>query len=196
MTSDIIQKVSWLQPSKSGEWSVEQFEVSEADSSFTRLRAMLKGRGFVPPGTYTKLTHCGSSVMSDTPDELRDHNQAVRLAFGNVLVAGLGLGIVLNALLMKDEVEHVTMVEIDPDVIHLVWPAFEQYRDRLTLVQADIFKWKPARGEMFDVAWFDIWSNLCTDHLPEMTTLKRRFAKRVRMWKGCWCEGEIRFRLR
>ncbi len=185
-----IPKVSWLTPSRSGNWAVEQFEVSKEESDLTRLRAMLKGRGFVPSGTYTKLTHNDQIVMSDTPDELRDHNQAVRLAQGRVLIAGLGLGIVLNAMLQKANVEHVTVIEIDRDVISLVWPAFDT--TRATILEADIFTWKPPRGQIFDVAWFDVWPNLRSDYPAQMTRLKRRFARRVNRWKGCWCEEEMR----
>jgi len=63
--------------------------------------------------------------------------------------------------------------------------------DRLTIIEADIFEWKPTRGKKWDCAWFDIWGNICGDNVEEMNQLKRKFAHRAK-WKGYWCEYESR----
>ena len=125
-------------------------------------------------------------VMSDTPDEIRDHLGAIYMAKGRCLVVGLGIGMVAQAMLRKPEVEHVTIVEKSSDVIQLVGPWLTaKFPGRVTIVEADIFEWKPPKGERWTVAWFDIWDEICADNLPEMTTLHRRFARRVD-WKGSW----------
>jgi hypothetical protein len=109
-----------------GRWKIERFTVSEDESFVASLRAVFSysagGRGALPPGTYTKLTRGGVIVMSDTPDEIADHQPAIRAARGHVLINGLGLGYVLGAVLGKPDVERVTVVEIDEDVIALVGP--------------------------------------------------------------------------
>lgn len=185
---------------ESGNWKIERFTVSEEDAAFTRFAQMKYGRGYVEPGTYTRLSCRGWVVMSDTRDEKLDHYAPVREAErrgGRVLIAGLGVGMVLNAILLLENVEHVTVIEQSQDVIDLVADHYyEKFgRDRLTIIKDSIFDWKPPKGERWGVAWFDTWNDLCEDNLAQMTTLKRRFARRCD-WKGCWGEELLRSRKR
>ena len=174
-----------------GKWTVSKFTVSEADAKFSALRAAVKGRGYVKAGTYTQLTCQGRGiVMSDTPDERRDHYGAVRKAHGHVLINGLGLGMVLAAVLKREGVEKVTVVEIDPDVIALVGPTYSS-DPRVEIVNASAFDYKPPKGTRYCVVWHDIWDSICGDNLPEMTKLKRKYGKATG-WQGCWCEDETR----
>src|SRR3972149_6976915 len=107
----------------SGNWSVSRFTVSKESAESGRLRAFVSmSRRYVPEGTYTQLKRGDEIVMSDTPDEIQDHLNAIRRASGRCLVAGLGLGMVAHAMLRKPGVKHVTIVEKSPDVIKLVGP--------------------------------------------------------------------------
>ena len=175
-----------------GAWAVKKFAVSEKDSSWTAMRAAVKGRGYVPSGTYTQLVHRQRGlIMSDTPDERRDHFEAVHRARGHVLINGLGLGMVLAAILKKPEVTKATIVEIDPDVVALVGP---HYRDsRVELVTASAFDYQPPKGVRYGAVWHDIWDHICGDNLPEMTRLKRKYG-RLTDWQGCWCEWQCKHR--
>lgn len=121
--------------------------------------------------------------MSDTPAEMRDHEQFVRLASGKVLVAGLGLGMVAMALAEKPEVTHVAVIEKEADVIRLV--AEHLTNPKIQIVHADIHDYKA--WYFFDYAWFDIWGDLCTDDLKEMSQLQRKFKKWVGH-SGCWAK--------
>jgi hypothetical protein len=191
--SKLMEKVD-VPEGESGDWKIERFVISEEEAVFGRIRAAVNGRGGIVAGTYTRLTRGRTIVMSDTPDEMRDHYAPVVNAKGRVLIVGLGIGMVLDACLSKEGVEHVTVVEMSPDVIKLSGPHYqEKYGDRLTIIEANIFEWKPPKGEKWDVAWFDIWDDLCEDNLPEMTKLKRKFGRRA-AWKGCWSEREVRRR--
>jgi hypothetical protein len=177
----------------SGDWKIERFTVTKEDADRTKnYAAMHMGHGYVPPGTYTKLTRNGGIIMSDTPDEIEDHRspmfQAGSLA-GHVLIAGLGLGLVTRGILLHANVLRVTVVEISADVIKLVGPHIQD--DRLEIVEADIHKWRAPKGVRYTVAWFDIWGDLTSDDLAEMIRLKRRFAKRS-VYKGCWREWACR----
>lgn len=184
-----MQQVSISEGSK-GKWSVARFSVTEDEAKFTSMRAAFKGRGWVPAGTYTKLVCNGRGiVMSDTPDEMRDHRYAVYRAKGHVLVNGLGIGMVLTNLLKKPEVTTVTVVEIDADVIALVGP---HYTDpRVTIVHESAFDYAPPKGIRYGAVWHDIWDTICGDNLPEMTRLKRKYGRRAD-WQGCWCEYECK----
>lgn len=187
---------------ESGIWKVERFTVSDDDAKFGALRAAISGGGmgrFVPEGTYTALKRRGYTIMSDTPDEIRDHIGFVHKARGRVLIHGLGLGMCAAAALKKDEVTQVTIVEKSPDVIKLVGPWLttlaEKLEKELILHEDDCFTWKPVKGAWWDVVWHDVWDDLCTDNLKEMTKLHRRFAKRCG-WQGSWGRELLQYRRR
>lgn len=174
---------------RSGKWVVERFTVPK--ESFQGFSSRC-----VPAGTYTRLMRGETVVMSDTPDEIRDCLLPIHKAHGRCLVAGLGLGMVARAMLLKDEVEHVTIIEQSPNVIALMGPWLkERFRDRVEIIYADIMTWTPPKGARYAVAWFDIWDNICSDNLEEMKTLTRRFGRRA-AWKGSWsremCEMQKR----
>ena len=166
-----------------GDWAVETFTVQDRELS-EMLSLMKDGRG-VPAGTYKRLTRRGSVVMSNTPDEIRDFYYFVRRASGRVLVNGLGLGVVVKALLDKDDITHITVIEKDPDVIALVASHLNDLR--LEIICADALKYKPQ--SQYDAVWHDIWDGICSDNLPEMTKLHRKYAKRT-PYQASWCRTE------
>jgi spermidine synthase len=90
-------------------------------------------------------------MMSDTNMERRSNWQVKDNAHGRVLIAGLGIGMILHPILdptraiisrrageALQPVEHVTVVELNQDVIDLVAPSLARYGDRVTIVKADI----------------------------------------------------------
>jgi len=172
----------------SGNWAVSNFEVTEQSAKLMRLRANMNGSGrYVPAGTYTRLVRNSFTVMSDTPDEINDHLDFIRKASGHVLIAGLGLGMVVQAVAQKPNVLSVTVIEQSADVLTLVQAHYlaKPYAAKLTIVESDIFAWKPPAGVIYDWGWFDIWNDLSVDNLTEMTQLARRFSRRVKN-KGFW----------
>lgn len=107
---------------------------------------------------------------------------------GEALINGLGIGMVLKNVLLKDEVEEVTVVERSADVIALVAP---HYRDpRVTVVHADAMEYAPPKGKRFDAVWHDIWTFVCADNLPQMHRLHRRYGRRA-AWQGSWSRDII-----
>lgn len=169
-----------------GNWKVEKFTVSESDSRFEEMRALMHGsRRFVPPGTYTRLMCRGRGViMSDTPDELRDFHRYVLRMSGSVLINGLGLGCVVQELLAKPDVTEVTVIEKEADVIALVAPHLAD--PRLTVIHADAYEWTPPKGKRWNFVWHDIWDNIVTDNLKGMSRLHRKYGRRCdeqRSWQ-------------
>ena len=175
-----------------GDWRVARFTVSKADASFERLRVVVTGnRRFVREGTYTSLKRKGTLVMSDTHDEIADHLNPIRKAAGHCLVNGLGLGVVIQAMLQKPEVEHVTVIEAAKEVIELVGPHYQgRFGERLTIVNADAYTWQPPKGFRYNVVWHDIWDNLCEDNLPLMHKLHRKYGRRTE-WQGSWGREQL-----
>jgi hypothetical protein len=179
---------------ESGHWRVERFNIS---AQAAILFSLNPNRRAVAPGNYTRLMCGGTVVMSDTPAEIQDHLEFIRMARGRVLIHGLGLGMCLQAVLDKDEVEHALVIEKSPDVIALV---AQHYRDkypadRLEIREGDAFTWKPEKGRCWDYAWHDVWNHMCEDDLPQMHKLHRRFGRRC-YWQGSWGRKEIERRRR
>ena len=174
---------------KSNEWAVSTFKVTEKDLKMANLRAMFKpGCRTIPPGTYKRLTRNGSVIMSNTPSEIRDHQLFIHMAKqgGDILINGLGLGVALTAILQYPNVTHVTVIEQSTDVIALVAPSFN-HDNRVTIINADAFEWKPPKGKRYTAVWHDIWDNICADNLPEMAKLHRKYGRRTD-WQGSWCK--------
>lgn len=154
---------------------------------------MLKtGRG-VPGGTYKRLMRGGTCVMSNTPDEIRDFMHFVHKAHGSVLINGLGLGVLVKALLQKEDILKIRVIEQSEDVINLV--ANHINDSRVEIVHADAFEYKPLKGETFDFVWHDIWDYICGDNTTEMATLHRKYARKCTYqdsWAKAACQRQNR----
>lgn len=158
----------------------------------------------VPPGRYARLVIDGQVVMSDTRMEKHTNSRVINQSHGRVLVAGLGLGMVIQDMFARrfhrwGPVEHLTVVERDPDVIALVAPKHES--PTVTVVQGDIDTWRPETGAKFDCIYFDIWPTITEDNLPQMARLHRSFAKYLNRdnpnaWMDSWCCKYLRARRR
>lgn len=193
------------------------------------LRMMVQSKlgdplAYTPAGTYCKLGVRASTpevsewnhrpgeawdlMMSDTYMERVTQLEFFANAHGDVLIAGLGIGMILPPLCADPDVRSVTVVELNADVIDLVeapvrrWIQQEYSLEaarKLAVVEHDIYKYVPPKGINFDCIYFDIWPNRSTDNLPEMARLHRRFARYKRdrqCWMGSWYREELKRRLR
>ncbi len=174
---------------KMGSAQIVHFEVTEDAAKMHNLReSMHRGGRYISPGTYTKLIAGGALQMSDVPAEKMDHWTAVRQAKGDCLITGLGIGMVASAMARKPEVNSVTVIEIDADVIALVAPHLDP---KITVICADALTWPLPVGKKWDVIWHDIWPHICADNAETMTKLKRRYARRKTAWMGAWVEADV-----
>lgn len=175
---------------ESGDWKVKKFRIPN-ELDIHSFRAMQEGRGWYP-GEYLKLACKGrGTVMSNTPAEVRDLGWLTGLTPTRAIINGLGLGIALNMLLVKNPlIEHIDIIEIDPDVIKLVGPYFEKYA-QVHIHQGDAYTFKWPKGTKWDIAWHDIWDTISTDNLPLMTKLHRKYGRRVET-QYSWCHFECK----
>jgi spermidine synthase len=147
-----------------------------------------------PPGTYVTLRitdEIGKPrvMMSDLYYERVTCLEVVKRAHGDVLVAGLGIGMILHPILRKESVRSVTVIEKYQDVVDLVLPTLPA-SEKLAVLLDDIYTWKPGRGQCYDVIWFDIWPDIEATRLPEMARLHRRFRGYLnRANPACWMES-------
>jgi hypothetical protein len=173
-------KINDLPTAKSGEWSIRRFEVDEHAAKRDKICSIFSDNRCVPVGTYTGLYRGSEIIMSDTPNEIKDHCQAIYDAYGNVLIVGLGLEMYLNAVAQKTDVDKITVIEKSKDVLAMVQLHYERkYPGKIEFICADIFDYKPAVNAFWDYAWFDIWDDLNPDNIKEMSLLHRRYSRKT-----------------
>lgn len=196
--SDILKKTEIPEQEYNG-WVVQRFEIDREDAARFNFQQLFSGCGdrAIDPGTYTRLGKVNDGRlrtlwMSDTPAELRDHYEPAYLAHGHCLIAGLGLGLITEACLRHPDVENVTVLEIEEDLICMVGKyLFEKWgTEKLNIVHCDALQWKPPKGIRYGMAWFDIWPTICQDNWDEMKLLHRRYGSKAD-WKGSWGRHEI-----
>ncbi len=210
-----VPMVDVIPEGRSDDCSIEHFNVTEKDFEFSKIQAMQHGPStLVSPGRYARLNVGRALMMSDTPAEQRSNRWFVSMAAGDVLIAGLGLGMVLIPVLRKRDVQSVTVIEKHQGVIDLVEGGIRakmssSENNKLLVICEDIFDWKlPPRSAFrlkdqntlvgrWHTIYFDIWPDACGDNLEEITKLKRRFARRLRRddpnsWMGAWEEDRLR----
>ncbi len=162
----------------SGNWRIQRFEIPDT-------------------GTYTRLVRGShvdrTTVMSDTPAECRHllplFSAIGRLKAQSVLLNGLGLGLALRGVLQFKHVQHVDVVEIDGDLIALVWDHVRDARCELTHRNALACRWLP--GTRWDVVWHDIRDhNPASDTKADIIRLHRKYGRRC-AWQAAWCERYV-----
>lgn len=145
------------------------------------------------PGTYLCLHIDGSTVMSDTWMEQFTNQEIIEKATGDVLIAGLGIGLILTLLEEKDEVRSITVLEKNRAVIDLVAPWFNNLI--IDIVHADVFTWQPTQN--FDTIYFDIWPDISDLHYEETNTLHKKYRPYLRRsnpdhFMQSWMRNEFR----
>ena len=99
---------------------------------------------------------CPMPIMQDSEAEYNEHQWLWDNATGDVLIGGLGLGMVHQPLIDNPNVTSVTIVELEQDVVDLVWDDCEK-DETFSVVMADFETWTPPEGSSFDTVWGDTW---------------------------------------
>jgi len=110
--------------------------------------------------TVLRFVNTKMVIMSDAPGEYFSMwEYAGRCIGGKVLLGGLGLGILTNLLSLRRDVESITVVEIEPEVIRMVKPYLNNYIP-INIIEGDIFDVFPKlENEEFDSVIVDIWND-------------------------------------
>lgn len=140
--------------------------------------------------------------MSDTPMEYYSMWELVARAEGpNVLVAGLGLGLLVHLLALRRDIRHITVVEISPDVIKMVRPYLPKYEGlTIEVIEQDFFDfaWKYDMGKLrtveFNTVIVDIWKDNSDDGIFEeaRNTCEDSFGDAVHLYWAFQKEYETR----
>jgi len=141
-------------------------------------------RGLKADFEYVRLVKKGEGVMmSDTPMERNTNETFIQKANGDVIIFGLGLGLVILPLLNKKEVTSILVVELYQDLIDVVEPILKKYdlENKLTIVQGDCFEFHNTipKERKFDCVYGDIWISISSDNYEEMKTLTKNWKNRI-----------------
>lgn len=137
-----------------------------------------------------KLAHKGRTLMTDSERERESNKEVVGEARGDVLIAGLGLGMILCAILSKPEVNKVSVVEVSKDVCNLVLPHLYKHlgklANKLSVIEEDIYQFIP-KGQ-YDVIYLDVWGDYSFNTYKQAEFLRSRFAPYLKDggWMGSW----------
>ena len=174
-----------------------KYNISPNDAMWFNLRAVRDGGGTfaVDPGDYVKLIVDGQLMMSDTQMEQRTNYSFMHAAHGDIMIAGLGLGLIIYNLRPKIDnglVKSITVYEKYQDVIDLVEPTIrKQLPDgfNFKVIQADILEYQPPKTEKYDTIYFDIWPDISADNHDDMVLLHNRWKSHKRdkaSWMDSW----------
>lgn len=102
--------------------------------------------------------------MSVVPSEIRSMEKDIEAAKGKVITYGLGLGYYAFMASEKEEVESVTVVEMNRDVISLfkrnILPQFPN-KEKIRIIEADAFAFIEKQEDgSYDTAFSDFWSGV------------------------------------
>ena len=177
--------------------TLRSFSISNEESKVYNLKSLLNGNGgfdYVTAGQYIKLSVNNILMMSDTDMEKRTNYEFISNAKGDVMIAGLGIGLILHNLEKKvktGEVKSITVYEKYQDVIDLITPYYKHLP--ITVKCEDILNYLPPKEEIYDTIYFDIWPTIDTDNLKDIRILHNRwkFHKRQDGWMDSWVKQKL-----
>lgn len=168
--------------------------VTQEEINLERVRSVWSGSAWMntgtEPGTYCVLCigrGYADIWMSDTWFERFTNYKVLQQARGDVLLAGLGIGMLAVALCAKPEVTSVTVLELQQGVIDLVEPHIRH--PKLRVIRADA-KSAPFKGRLFDTIYLDIWAGINSDMWIDMKPMLVEYRKLAR--KGAFVSAWLK----
>lgn len=115
----------------------------------------------------------GKLWMSLTPMEIQSQFLVINDATGCVGMAGLGMGYAALKVAQKEDVESVTVFEIDKRIIEFFKRTFYRRKGfkKISFVEGDARQTIPNHNGSFDFLYVDIYSNLLSDEVIDDISL-------------------------
>jgi len=173
-----------LKEGRAGRFALEKAVMPKGDiiDGYERPTGrMVKMRnGFDRP--IVRLTEDGNTWMSDNPFEVASIMSAVEAARGDVLTAGLGLGLIPT--LIKDKVTRIDIVEMNQEVIDLVF--HQVANQKMQVIRDDLFHYLRTTKRRYDFIAIDVWQDTLLP-LLEMDEAKRIARRCLKPGGDIWC---------
>lgn len=133
-------------------------------------------------------------MMSTHQSETISNQDFINQAYGDVIIFGLGLGMIIFPLLDDKDIKKITVVEMDHGVIDMVGKLVKahDHDNKLTIIPGDAFTYhENIKGKHFDTIYFDIWIKINEEAYAEMENLHdlyRKFMKStIGSYMHSWC---------
>ena len=99
-------------------------------------------------------------IMSDCDLEMDDMLPFLNInPYGNIVVGGLGLGLIIDELLKLEKVDNIYVVEIDDEVIGLTSHKYDD-NEKVTIAKGDARDFDLSQVPFdIDFVYMDIWDN-------------------------------------
>lgn len=155
---------------------------------------------FTEPFEFLSVAENDVTWMSITPNEIETMKSSIDAAHGRVVTFGLGLGYFAYMASIKKEVESVTIIETNPQIIRLfqkyILPQFPN-KEKVHIVRMDAFEFvdKTLLPESFDFAFVDLWHG-GEDGLPIYLKFKKMEASFPKTTFTYWLETSLLIMLR
>lgn len=150
---------------------------------------------FTEEFVFPAVMENGIEWMTVTPNEIETMKSPIAQSHGQVVTLGLGLGYYAFHASEKEEVEHVTVVERDPEVISLFYehilPQFP-HKEKITVIEADAFDYleKELPNTKADYLFADLWHD-ASDGLDLYLQIKKYEKKHPQIRFSYWIEPSL-----
>lgn len=207
--------VKVLEPRKKSGWELNVLKLTENDVKSARLSAAMSFsygeylslragrymRLLMPETTLPRID--GRMIMSDTPQERLTNIQVVERAYGDVLIAGLGIGMILLPILASYQVDRVLVLEKYQPVRDMVEPQIRRWAKKhrvdhkLEVLVCDVHDY-PDRNDQqkWDIIYFDIWQTPDEKAYAETKILWKKYRRLLSRdddrWMGAWRRKEMK----
>jgi hypothetical protein len=181
-----FQTDSWLpvyRPGTAGAWTIRRLLMAACRGYWGQVYGIHGTVVLSGPGREGR-----APWMSMTPSEIESQDIGLRAAHGHTVVLGFGLGWLAANAALRNEVDHVTVVERDPEIIAMIEATGvleqlpEAARRKLEVVQGDALTWRPSAP--VDTLQADIWERFIEDgKLGDVRIMQENIgAKAVYFW--------------
>jgi len=150
--------------------------------------------------SFPAVLENGVEWMTVTPNEIETMKVPIQNSHGRVLTLGLGLGYFAFHAAQKENVERVTVVERDPDVIQLfrqfLLPQFPN-KEKIEIIEADALALMAQKdvAKHYDSIFADLWHDP-SDGLPLYLQLRRIEKEKQLASVDYWIEASLLSTLR
>ena len=132
------------------------------------------------------------TMMTNNEFEMITNQKFIDNAKGDVIIFGLGIGLIIYPLLQDDNIKSITIVEVDKDLIDETFPILlkADTKSKLKVVNSDAFQYQD--DKKYDTIYFDIWAIINEQAFSEMKVLSNKFSSNLNQdgWIESWCSEE------
>lgn len=145
--------------------------------------------------TFPTVFEDGIEWMAIKPNEIETMAPHLEKMAGSVAVFGLGMGYFAYMASLKDEVDSITIIERDQNVISLfekfILQQFEN-KDKIKIVKCDAFEFveNQMKSQSFNCAFVDLWHDV-SDGVELYLKMKKLEALHPKTSFNYWIEDSI-----